>query len=131
MAKIQRSFILSIFIAIVALGGLVFFLHQTDEQYDLWALLIGDVFLGLLSIASFLIIKKGLKSDNGNAFVRAKYSSTLLKMFSSLILLLAYIFLNGRQIHKPTLFLFLGMYVVFSALEAVPLSKLAKIKEKI
>jgi Ca2+/Na+ antiporter len=79
-----------------------------------------------VSLLSFNIIKRGIKSGNPNAFVRSKMTGTLLKFFICVAILLIYVFLNDRQIHKPSLFLFLGMYAVYSAIEAVPLSKMAR-----
>lgn len=128
MPKALKSFIISISIAVVALAALIYFLHSKDAKYDLISLLVGDVFLALISIFSFFIITKSLKNENPNAFIRAKYTGTLVKFFASIGLLVFYIFLNDRVVHKPTLFLFLGMFVVFSALEALPLARIAKSK---
>jgi Kef-type K+ transport system membrane component KefB len=122
----KRSFIVSIVVAAVLLGGLAYFLHYQNPDFDLWGLLIGNVALALISIFSFYTISKGLRSENNNVFMRAKYTGTLVKFFSCLALLLLYIFLHHQKVHKPSIFLFLGMYVVYSALEAVPLSRLAK-----
>jgi hypothetical protein len=122
----QRSFFLSIFISAVILLGLSLFLHYRDAHFDLVPLIVGNLLLAGISVLSFLMIKKGIKKS-GHAFLRAKYSAMLLKFFICLGTLLGYIFLVGREnIYKPAVFLLLGMYVVYSALEAIPLSKMAK-----
>lgn len=129
MPKAQRSFIISIIITASLLAALVYYLYQTDSNYDLISLIVGDIALASISLFSFFTIVKGLKSENPNALIRAKYTGTLIKFFLCIGLLVAYIFINNKQVHKPSLFLFLGMYVVYSVLEAIPLSKLARIKQ--
>jgi len=122
----KRSFTISIVVAALLLGGLVYFLHDQNPAFDRLSLWIGDAALALISLFSFWTISKGLKSENNNVFIRAKYTGTLVKFFACIGLLLLYIFLHHKKVHKPSLFLFLGMYIVYAALEAVPLSRLAK-----
>lgn len=123
----QRSFFNSIIIAVVFLLGLTWFLHTRDTRFELPPLIIGNLLLAGIAVASFLIIKKGIKSSNPQAFLRAKYSAMLLKFFICLGAFLGYIFGEGRDnIYKPLLFLLIGMYFVYAALEAIPLSKIAK-----
>jgi|GEM_PF-577376 len=126
MSKVQRSFIISITVTALLLAGLVLFLYNGNKNFDVTSLLIGDIALAAISLFSFFTIVNGLKSENSNALIRAKYTGTLVKFFLCIALLIIYIFLNNRQVHKPSLFLFLGMYVVYSALEAIPLARLAK-----
>ena len=122
----KRSFVISIIVAALLLCALVYFLYHQNPDFDFVPLLIGNVALALISLFSFFTISKGLQSENNSAFIRAKYTGTLVKFFACLALLLIYIFLHHQKVHKPSLFLFLGMYVVYSALEAIPLSRLAK-----
>lgn len=123
----QRSFFLSVFVAAIFLLGLTFFLHTQNARFELLPLIIGNLLLAAISVFSFLLIKRGINSSNGHAFLRAKYVAMLLKFFICLGALLAFIFWEGREnIYKPEVFLLLGMYVVYAALEAVPLSKMAK-----
>lgn len=130
MQKAQRSFIISILLTAAILAGLVFYLYNNNHNYDVTSLIIGDIALAAISIFSFVTIVKGLKSENPNALIRAKYTGTLVKFFLCIALLIAYIFINHKVVHKPSLFLFLGMYIVYSALEAIPLSRLAKNTKK-
>jgi hypothetical protein len=122
----QRSFVLSIIIVALLLAGLIYYLHALEMGFSIMPLMVGNIILAGVSLLSFFIISKGIHSDNANAFVRAKMTGTLLKFFVCIAALLVYIFVNERAIHKPSLFLFIGMYVVYSAIEAVPLSRLAK-----
>lgn len=123
----RRSFYISIIIALLFICGLVAFLHIQNARFALAPLLIGNFVLAGISLISFMMICKGLDSKNGHAFLRAKYLAMLLKFFLCIGLLVGYIFWAGKaNIYKPAIFLLLGMYVVYSALEAIPLSKMAK-----
>jgi len=122
----QHKFTLTVVIVCILLSGLIYYLHTSNPAYDFSSLLIGNVALALISLLSFNIIRRGIQSGNPNAFVRAKMTGTMLKFFICIAILLIYIFVNDRKVHKPSLFLFLGMYAVYSAIEAVPLSRMAK-----
>lgn len=122
----QHKFVISIVTVCLLLSGLVYYLYSQNPAYDFVSLLIGNIALALVSLLSFNIIKRGIRSGNPNAFVRAKMTGTMMKFFICIAILLIYIFVNDRVIHKPSIFLFLGMYVVYSAIEAVPLSKMAR-----
>jgi hypothetical protein len=127
----KQKFIASIVIVALLLAVLIIFLHNQNPLYSLVPLIIGDIALALVSIISFTVIEKGINSGDGNAFVRAKMSAAMIKFFICIALLLSYIFINKMNnalVHKPSLFLFIGMYAVFSALEAIPLSSIAKKK---
>ncbi len=124
----QRNFFLSLIVVFLLSAGLIYFLSMQNPALDLVFLIIGDALLALISLVSFVVIKKGIDSENANAFVRAKMTGTLIKFFLCITILLIYIFVNDRQVHKPSLFLFLGLYVVYSAIEAVPLSRMAREK---
>lgn len=125
----QHKFVITIIIVFLILCGLIYYMDIQNPAYDLASLLIGNAMLATVSLLSFNIIKRGIRSNDGNAFVRAKMTGTMIKFFVCIAILLIYIFVNNRQVHKPSLFLFLGMYIVYSAIEAVPLSKLAKKKD--
>ena len=125
----QHKFVITIITVCLILSGLIYYLYTQNPAFDFPSLLIGNVALALVSLLSFNIIKRGIRSGNPNAFVRSKMTGTMLKFFICIAILLIYIFVNDRKIDKPSLFLFLGMYVVYSAIEAVPLSKMARNKD--
>jgi hypothetical protein len=126
----RHKFVLSIVIIFLIFSGLIYFLFTKNVAYDMPSLLIANLILACVSLLSFNIIKRGIDSNNANAFVRAKMTGTMIKFFVCIAILLIYVFLNNRQVHKPSLFLFLGMYAVYSAIESVPLSKMARKKDE-
>jgi len=125
----QHKFVLSIVIVFLALSGIIYYMSIQSPQYDLASLLIGNAMLAMVSLLSFNIIKRGINSNDANAFVRGKMTGTMIKFFVCIAILLIYIFVNDRKVDKPSIFFFLGMYVVYSAIEAVPLSKMARKKD--
>lgn len=127
----QRSFIIAIAVAVLAMTGIIFFLQNQykEVKFDVVAIFAGLGILTLVTLISYFTIAKGLKSDNTYALMRAKYAGTMIKFFTCIAALLSYIFIQGREnVNKPSLFLFLGMYVVFAAIEAITLSRLARSK---
>lgn len=127
--SMQHKFVLTIIMVCLILSGLIYYLYTQSPAYDMPSLIIGNISLALVSLLSFNIIKRGIRSGDANAFVRSKMTGTLLKFFICIAILMIYIFVNDRKVDKPTLFIFLGMYVVYSAIEAVPLSKMARKKD--
>lgn len=117
--------------ALIALAAGIYFYSQGNELIDNFALQIGNVSLWFITLISYLMVSKSLKDSNPNAMIRAKMSGTLLKFFAVILLVLAYIFINDRQLpHKASIFVFLAMYVVYIGLEALFLSNMARKKPK-
>ena len=110
------------------LGLIYFFDHNNPEMYDTKALIIGDVGLALLSIFSFMMVNNALKNKNPNAFIRAKMGGTILRLFVCVIGIVGYVYLKEKvPMVKPTIFMLLGMYMIYTILEAVVLSKKSRV----
>ncbi|MEO8764254.1 MAG: hypothetical protein ABI416_08200 [Ginsengibacter sp.] len=88
-------------------------------------LLMANVVLCILSLLGFFIQVKGLSSGNVNAFIRSLYSSLLLKMVIVMIAVIAYIFITGGKVNKPSLFTSMGLYFLYTAIEVAQLMKIA------
>lgn len=98
------------------------------QDFDVKAIAIGNLILAIVIGISFTMIKKSLSSDNANNLVRAKMKGTLIKFFTLIPIFLVYIYLNKEQIHKPTLYILLALYVLYLVLEVIYLSTIAKKK---
>lgn len=96
---------------------------------DQSVLIAGNLILFAVSIASFLLTKRSLKSANPNAFVRAIYGSFLIKFFVCAIAAFVYIMSARKEVNKPALFICMGLYIVYTALEVSALLKLLKQKK--
>lgn len=91
--------------------------------------IIGNLLLFLVSLASFLMTRRSLRSANPNSFVRAIYGSFMIKFFVCAIAAFAYIMTVKKTVNKPALFVCLGLYVVYTFIEVSSLTKLLKQKK--
>jgi hypothetical protein len=89
-------------------------------------LLIGNTFLFVITLLSYLLSKRGLTNPNPHAFVRAVYSSILLKLFICLIAAFVYIAIYKKDLNKPAFFTVMGLYLVYTFLEVSVLTKALK-----
>jgi hypothetical protein len=96
--------------------------------FEIRFLLIANIVLFFLSISGFFIQMRGLKSSNINAFIRSVYSSLLLKMMIMMIAVIAYIFITGGKVNKPSLFTSMGIYFLYTSIEVTQLMKIARRK---
>lgn len=117
-------------ILLILAGAGIYFYSRTNEMIDFIPLLIGNIALYLISMLSYSLISKSLKSENPNALMQAKMTGTMLKFFSVITLVLAYVFIFDRELkHKPNVYTFVGLYVVYMLIESVFLSNLARKKK--
>lgn len=121
-----RVFFLPFIIIFLVINLIIVALYYSNPAFELIPLLCGNVIWALLTLTSFLLIKKAINLDNPNAMLRAKLSGLILKFLISVGALMIYIFVNNREVHKPSLFLFLGMYIAYVVLETISLSHIAK-----
>ncbi len=102
-----------------------FTLKGYAPDYRLNVLIGGNMLMALLSVASFYIVKKTL-GERPQAFIRGVYSGTFLKLMVCMSSVLAYALLNKKNIHKPSLFILFGIYIIYTIAETWYLSKIAK-----
>jgi hypothetical protein len=88
--------------------------------------LIGNLLLFGITLLSFLLAQKGLKSSNPHAFVRSVYSSMMIKLFLCIIAAFIYIAMYRDNLSKPALFTCMGLYLVYTFMEVSILMKLLK-----
>ncbi len=76
-----------------------------------------------LTLVAFFWQHSGARSKNHHAFMRSILGSLMIKMFVVIIAFLLYIFLSGRQINKPALFISMGLYLLYTTIEIRQLLK--------
>ena len=92
-------------------------------------LITGNLILFVATLLSFLFAKRGLKSENPQAFVRGVYLSIMIKLFICIMAALIYIFVFRKDLNKPALFICMGLYLVYTFIEVSVLTKLLKEKK--
>ena len=92
-------------------------------------LIAGNLLLFAITFFSFLLAERGLQQKNPHAFVRAIYSSIMIKLFICIIAAFVYISINKANLNKPVLFACMGLYLVYTFLEVYILMKLLRQKK--
>ena len=92
-------------------------------------LIAGNLLLFAITFFSFLLAEGGLQQKNPHAFVRAIYSSIMIKLFICIIATFVYIYINKANLNKPALFACMGLYLVYTFLEVYILMKLLRQKK--
>lgn len=93
---------------------------------DNQVLIIGNVFLFVITLISFLISRKGLHHKNPHVFTRSVMGSIMIKMFLSIIVAFIYISIYKKDLNKPALFICMGLYLVYTFLEVASLTRLLR-----
>lgn len=84
---------------------------------------IGNLVLFLATFLSYLFALRGLKSGNVHAFIRSVYASIMVKFFICLLAALIYIIIYKATLNKPALFICMGLYLVYTSMEVMILTK--------
>jgi hypothetical protein len=95
---------------------------------DQEVLLMGNLFLFIITIISFIIAARGLNTTNPHAFVRSVYASIMIKLFIIIIVAFIYIATMKKDLNKPAFFTLMGLYLIYSFIEVSILTKMLKRK---
>ena len=121
----RTKFSLIIFVIFLILSAGFYAMKVYMPEYRFGLLMAANVILALLSVLTYEIVRKQM-NDKPEAFVRGVYASTFLKLLVCMISILLYVMLNRENLHKPSLFILFGIYAVYTSVETILLSKLAR-----
>lgn len=121
----KNNFTIIVIVLFIILSAVFYWLKTTAPEYNYTALMVGNGLMAGLSLVTWQMVKKQI-DQRPAAFVRGVYGATLLKLMVCLSCFLLYVLLNRQTVHKPSLFVLMGIYVVYTATETVFLSKLAR-----
>lgn len=105
--------------AFILLTPALWLKYHIDEDVLIYANLI---FL-LTGILVFFIQKKALTNSNPNVFIRSIMSGMLIKMFTTVIAVFAYVMLAGKGFDKKAVFISLFLYLIYLAAEVIAISQ--------
>jgi len=125
MKHIRPMMLVFILLTVVLIAGRSWLAAKGVDQD---VLIIGNIVLFLVSLISFLITFRSLKSENAHAFVRAIYSGFIAKFFLVAIAAFIYIMI-AKTVNKPALFSCLGLYIIYASLEVSALLRILKQKK--
>ena len=95
---------------------------------DQSVLILGNLLIFIVTMTSFFLSQKGLKSPNPNSFVRSVYGSFIMKFFVFAVAAFVYIQVSKASVNKIALFTCMGLYLVYTFMEVATLSKMLKKK---
>jgi hypothetical protein len=97
--------------------------------FDQGVLIVGNLILFTVTLLSFWISLRNLKSEDPNKFVRGAMMNTMLKLFICAIAAFIYIFSFRNQLNKPALFACIALYFIYTLFEVSILTRLLKGKK--
>lgn len=122
MKSVFTITIVGIFIAL----SIGFFILQSQLPSFRFAVLeTGNAIMMILSLSAFYLVNKQI-GKSGSAFVRGVSGASFLKLMVCMVAILVYVAINRATIHKPSIFILMAIYLVYSATETVLLSKMAR-----
>lgn len=105
--------------AFILLTPALWLKYHIDQDVLIYANLI---FL-LTGILVFFIQKKALTNSNPNVFIRSIMSGMLIKMFTTVIAVFAYVMSAGKGFDKKAVFISLFLYLIYLAAEVIAISQ--------
>lgn len=116
---------LIILLTFLLLTAIFYAVSLAVPHYLFPVLMGGNTLMAALSLLTGIMVGRQL-NERPEAFVRAVFGATFLKLMVCLTAILLYVLLYRDDIHKPTLFVLFGIYAAYTAVETVLLSRLAK-----
>jgi ACR3 family arsenite efflux pump ArsB len=126
LQSIRPLILVFVFLTAFFISGKSWFEKKGVDQDVLIA---GNLILFLVSLSAFLITNKALASSNPQAFVRAMYSSFIIKFFVLAITAFVYIMVAKKNVNKPALIACAGLYIIYTGIETSALMKMLKQKK--
>lgn len=117
-----RKFLLPFAILTILLLASGYGLSNGAEPLFTSALMMGIVFLAMISLLTFFLSARFVNAENPNRFVRGIMGATFLKFFLCIIAALIWLLKSGRHLNKPDLFALMGVYIAYTVLESYMLS---------
>jgi hypothetical protein len=127
--KSARQFLPILFLFIILNAIFIGFRSFLEANgFDQEVLIYSNLLLFGVTVIGFLLQRRGLTTPNPHAFVRSVYLSMIIKLLVCMIVVVIYITNVGNDVNKPSLFVSMGLYLVYTAMEVVGLMKSAKRK---
>lgn len=121
----KKQFIIGSSIVFVVITAILIAMRIFAPAFDFVALETGNVIMMVLALSAYVIVKKQI-DGRPEAFVRGVNSASFLKLMVCMISILVYVLLNRSHIHKPSVFVMFGIYALYTVVETIMLSKMAR-----
>jgi len=108
----------------------IVFQHRlTQKGFDPDVLIAGNLILFVATVLSFIIFQRSMKSVNPQASIRGLYGSFMIKFFICVIAAFTYIISSRQHVNKPSLFVCMGLYIVYTVIEVATLTRMLREKK--
>lgn len=121
----KKALVPATIVLFIILSAVFYLLSQSNPDYKFNLLMGGNILMALITVVSYFIVKKNV-GNRPQAFVRGVFSGSLLKMFICIAAILGYVMINRPNVHKPSIFVLLGIYAAYTFVETIILSRIAK-----
>lgn len=121
----KQRYIIVMTVLFVIISATLFVTWKIMPAYSFAVLESGALLVYILSILSFMVVLRQLKKSP-MAFTQGVTGASFLRLMVYMVAMLIYIVLNRTTLHKPSIFVFFGIYAVFTTAETILLSKMAK-----
>lgn len=91
-------------------------------------LIAANAILFLIHFITFLLQSRAIGKTNPHVFVRSMMAGLLIKMFVVIAALLGYILIKDKEVNKPAIYISIGLYFIYLAVEVAIVMKLNKQK---
>lgn len=97
--------------------------------FDPDVLIVGNLLVVIITLVSYLVLNRGMRSTNLHSFVRAIYGSFILKFFVIAITAFVYIMIAKKNVNKASLITCMFLYLIYTFIEVSVLTKMMKQKK--
>ena len=128
--KLFGKMLLPLFAIFLLLMIFIFIANNVWVKYnvDKNVLAGANILFLIVGLLVFFMQKNALKNKNPNVFVRSVIAGMMIKMFSTVIAVLAYVVITGQGYNKKAVFISLFMYLIYLAAEVMAISKVNRTK---
>ena len=132
MKKESRQLFVPIVILFIVLNALFLTAKSWLTKYGMSqdVLIIGNVILFAVTIASLYFHVKGFLHKNIQVFFRSVYGALMIKMFVCAAAVIIYAIAAKPNINKPALYICMALYFVYSFMEVRMVFRLLKQKKE-
>ncbi len=125
----KKVFLLFTSITFTLLSILFFIVHSFFPDYSFISLECGNLLMFILTVLAYILVNPKIGS-RPQKFINGILSASILKMSVCMVSFLTFVLLNRENLHKPTIFILLGIYIVYTAIETRLLIKMNSITKK-
>ena len=128
--KLFGKMLLPILIIFLLLTVFIFAANNVWVKYnvDKQVLFGANLLFLVVGLLVFFLQKNALQNKNPNVFVRSVIAGMMIKMFSTVLAVLAYVVTVGQGYNKNAVFISLFMYLIYLAAEVMAISKVNRTK---